>query len=46
MQEKWAYDRKTLESFARHWKTNQTLPSWVFGQIKGWKTYRRGAASH
>eukprot|EP00775_Hariotina_reticulata_P010343 gene10343-10500_t len=44
MQEKWAFDRKTLESFARHWKTNQTLPSWVFGQIRGWKTYRQGNA--
>lgn len=42
MQEKWVYDKTTFDSFAKHWKTGQPVPQWMYEQIKGSITYRKG----
>jgi oligopeptidase A len=44
MQEKWVYDKKTFDSFAKHWKTGQPVPEWMYEQIKGTIKYRKGNA--
>jgi oligopeptidase A len=44
MQEKWVYDKNTFDSFAKHWKTGQPVPQWMYEQIKGSITYRKGNA--
>lgn len=33
MQEKWAYDPSTFNSFARHWKTGAPVPEAMFKQV-------------
>jgi oligopeptidase A len=42
MQEKWVYDKKTFDSFAKHWQTNQPVPPELFERIKASRTYRKG----
>eukprot|EP00879_Flechtneria_rotunda_P006967 GHRR01007314.1.p1 GENE.GHRR01007314.1~~GHRR01007314.1.p1 ORF type:complete len:740 (+),score=194.22 GHRR01007314.1:275-2494(+) len=44
MQEKWVYDKNMFNSIARHWNTNESVPSWMFDAIKSLKTYRQGNA--
>lgn len=42
MQEKWVYDKKTFNSFAKHWRTGQPVPGWMYEEIKGTIKYRKG----
>eukprot|EP00878_Enallax_costatus_P014164 GHUV01014813.1.p1 GENE.GHUV01014813.1~~GHUV01014813.1.p1 ORF type:complete len:181 (+),score=49.00 GHUV01014813.1:524-1066(+) len=44
MQEKWVYDKKTFDSFARHWKTGQPVPESMFEKINATVKYRKGNA--
>jgi oligopeptidase A len=40
--EKWCYDRTTLYSFAKHWKTRQPLPKEKFEKICQQKLFNAG----
>jgi peptidyl-dipeptidase Dcp len=42
LQEKWVYDNKTFNGFARHYKTGKPLPSDMFAKIQGSQTFRKG----
>jgi len=42
MQEKWVYDPRTFNSFARHWLTGEPVPDAVFKQIAALQKYRAG----
>jgi Zn-dependent oligopeptidase len=42
LQEKWVYDNRTFNGFAKHYKTGKTVPSDMFAKIKGSQTYRKG----
>lgn len=42
MQEKWVYDNKTFNGFAKHYKTGKPVPSDMFAKIQGSQTYRKG----
>jgi Zn-dependent oligopeptidase len=42
MQEKWVYDKKTFDSFAKHWETGKPVPPELFARIKASRTYRKG----
>lgn len=46
MQEKWVYDKKTFDSFAKHWQTNQPVPPELFERIRAARTYRKGESTH
>lgn len=46
MQEKWVYDKKTFDSFAKHWETNQPVPPELFERIRAARTYRKGESTH
>jgi hypothetical protein len=45
LQEKWVYDNKTFNGFARHYKTGKPVPPGMFAKIKGSQTYRKGEAA-
>lgn len=42
LQEKWVYDNKTFNGFAKHYKTGKPVPSDMFAKIQGSQTYRKG----
>ena len=42
MQEKWVYDSYTLNSFAKHWQTNASIPQDLLQRIQAMRTYRKG----
>ena len=40
--ENWCYDTKTLYGFAKHYQTNQPLPTELFEKIKAAKNFQAG----
>jgi oligopeptidase A len=43
--ENWCYDKDTLRTFARHWKTAEPLPEALLGKLKASRTFAAGLAT-
>lgn len=40
--ENWCYDKKTLDSFARHYETGEALPEALFQKVRASKNFQAG----
>jgi oligopeptidase A len=43
--ENWAYDRATLNGFARHWQTGQPIPDALLEKLRASRTFQSGLAT-
>ncbi|MBL6749964.1 MAG: M3 family metallopeptidase [Nevskia sp.] len=43
--ENWAYDRDTLNGFARHWQTRQPIPDALLEKLRASRTFQSGLAT-